>query len=52
MTYLDAEETKRHYQTQMGTELGAAFYAVFAELDYLHAKWADHLVLFGTGPLA
>jgi hypothetical protein len=42
------EETKNHYISLMGDELGNLFYALWQEVAWLHNEWHEYVELFGT----
>ncbi|WGJ14464.1 hypothetical protein QEV83_17840 [Methylocapsa sp. D3K7] len=46
MTTRTAEEAKRNYIEKMGEELGTQFYALWLEVDWLHATWGEYVHLF------
>lgn len=50
MTHRTADESKKHYIAAMGEALGAQFAELWQEVVYLHRKWGEYLVLFGTKP--
>lgn len=43
-----ADEAKAEHIRLMGTELGTIYSALWQEVAWVHAKWADFVVLFGT----
>ena len=43
-----AEETEDAYMAAMGDELGTLFYHCWNECAWLHMKWGEYVVLFGT----
>ncbi len=49
-THRTPEETKKHYITAMGEDLGTIFYALWQEVGWLHNEWDEYLQLFGTTP--
>jgi hypothetical protein len=49
-THRTPEETKNHYISQMGDELGSLFYALWQEVVWLHVEWHEFVQLFGTKP--
>lgn len=48
MTQSTAEESKKRYVEVMGDDLGNQYAALWQEVVYLHRKWTEYLVLFGT----
>ncbi|HMK80138.1 MAG TPA: hypothetical protein VK438_10840 [Xanthobacteraceae bacterium] len=50
MAHLTAEEAKSQHIEKMGRELGEQFSQLWQELAYLHANWAEYVILFGTKP--
>ena len=44
------EETRNHYVSQMGEELGSLFNALWQEVSWLHSEWHEYAQLFGTKP--
>jgi hypothetical protein len=44
------EETKRHYITKMGEELGSLYYGLWQEVVWLHTEWGEYVQLYGTKP--
>lgn len=49
-THRTPEETKKHYVSLMGEELGSLFYALWQEVIWLHIEWHEFVELFGTKP--
>ena len=47
-THRTPEETKNHYISQMGDELGSLFHALWQEVAWLHNEWHEYVQLFGT----
>src|SRR5205807_6827029 len=47
-THRTPEETRNHYVSQMGGELGNLFYALWQEVAGLHNEWHEYVQLFGT----
>ena len=43
-----AEESEAEHVAKMGAELGAFYSALWQDLAWLHAKWAEYAALFGT----
>lgn len=50
MTHRTAEETKKANVAAMGEALGSQYTELWQEIVYLHRKWMEYLVLFGTKP--
>ena len=48
--YRTADETKAEHIAKMGAELGEFYSALWQELAWIHAKWAEYIALFGTDP--
>jgi hypothetical protein len=48
--YQSAEEVEANYLKRLGTELGAAFYALHTETTWLFIKWEQFRTLYGTTP--
>jgi hypothetical protein len=44
------EEVKQRYVTAMGRELGPLFHLLWNECVWLHWKWSDYVILFGSKP--
>src|SRR5579864_8247738 len=42
-----AEEMLAHYVETMGQELGEVFNAISQELDLIHWRWNQYVILFG-----
>jgi hypothetical protein len=49
-THRTPEETKNHYISLMGDELGSFFYALWQEVAWLHNQWHEYVQLFGAKP--
>ena len=45
-----AEEVKQNHIEHMGEELGSIFHALWNEVAWLHQKWDQYNILFGTKP--
>lgn len=45
-----AEETKQQYFEAMGHDLGSFFYCLYNECVFLHWKWRNYIILYGTKP--
>jgi len=45
-----AAEARAEYERIMGAELGALYSLLWQELAWIHSKWAEYVVLFGTSP--
>lgn len=45
-----AEEARAEYERVMGTELGAVYALLWQELAWIHSKWGEYVVIFGTSP--
>ena len=45
-----ADEQKIIYVEKMGEDLGKVFHALWQEVAWLHSKWEEYVVLFGTKP--
>lgn len=43
-----ADEAKAEHIRLMGTELGTIYSALWQDIAWVHAKWSDFVVLFGT----
>ena len=43
-----ADEARAQIVQQMGLELGEFYAALWQEIAWLHSKWAEYVVLFGT----
>jgi hypothetical protein len=48
--YSPAEQVKQQYLEAMGPELGPLFYRFWNECAWLHFKWGEFRILFGTKP--
>ena len=46
----ESEEAKQEYQKAMGEELGQLFWLLSNECSWLHWKWSDYVILFGSKP--
>lgn len=46
--HLTAEEAKVEHIRLMGNELGTIYSALWQEVAWVHGKWSDFVVLFGT----
>ena len=49
-THFSADETRQEHINRMGAELGPLYNALYNEVGWLHFKWAEYVVLFGTKP--
>jgi hypothetical protein len=47
---LTPEETQQEYVAAMGAELGSVFFRLYNEFAWLHLRWHQFRVLFGTKP--
>ena len=47
-TTQSADEAKQAYVASMGESLGSIFHALWQEVAWLHFKWREYVVLFGT----
>jgi hypothetical protein len=47
---ITAEESRQHAIDAMGEDLGRFYHALSNELAWLHLKWGEYIVLFGTKP--
>jgi hypothetical protein len=45
-----ADESKSENIARMGVELGELYSALWQEVAWVHAKWAEYVELFGTNP--
>ena len=45
-----AAEAKAHHVSVMGEELGRLYSALWQEVAWIHSKWSEYVVLFGTKP--
>lgn len=45
-----AAEARSEYERVMGAELGSMYSLLWQELAWIHSKWAEYVVLFGTSP--
>jgi hypothetical protein len=45
---MTADETRAHYETAMGADLGGVYYLLWQELAALHVHWAEYRAAFGT----
>jgi hypothetical protein len=45
-----AAEARAEYERIMGVELGALYSLLWQELAWIHSRWAEYVVLFGTSP--
>ena len=43
-------ESKAHHIAIMGEELGALYSALWQEIAWIHSKWTQYVILFGTKP--
>lgn len=50
MNHQTAAEAKAIYVAKMGDELGEQFAELWQEVVYLHRKWSEYVILFGTKP--
>ena len=48
--YRTADESKAEHIAKMGAELGEFYSALWQDLAWIHAKWAEYIALFGTEP--
>jgi hypothetical protein len=44
------EEVKQRYMTAMGKDLGQLFYLLWNECAWIHWKWSENVILFGSKP--
>ena len=45
-----ATEARADYERRMGVELGSRYALLWQELAWIHRKWEEYVVLFGTSP--
>lgn len=50
MSYRTPEEVEQQYVGAMGAELGRLFHKLTNECSWLHWKWGEYLILFGSKP--
>jgi hypothetical protein len=50
MTDYTEPQLKQRYRDVMGNELGDVFHHLMQEAAFLHLKWNEYIILFGTGP--
>ena len=43
-------EARADYERQMGPELGSTYGQLWQEVAWIHSKWEEYVVLFGTSP--
>src|SRR5262245_20632655 len=48
MVVRTAEEARAHSIELMGPELGEIYAALWQEVAWIHSKWAEYVVLYGT----
>lgn len=46
--FRSAEEAKQDHIARMGLDLGTIYDALWQQVAWVHAKWSDYVVLFGT----
>jgi hypothetical protein len=46
--FRSAEEAKQDHIARMGLDLGSVYDALWQQVAWVHAKWSDYVVLFGT----